>query len=255
MLPTLVIIAVDIIMAIVGALTESLPNLITAAINIIMTLINGILGALPQLIAMVPEIIITIVTGLLTMLPELIVAGVEIIFALIAGILGAIPDLLLGVVDVIIALVDMFSGGTTEFEGVGGDIVSGIWEGIKKAWATFMTNITEKFSEIGTRIKDLFGIASPSKYFAEIGENLNKGMALGIKGTIDLPEKELSVGYLRMPEMYGQLETAGAGSMAGMNIPYQGGNNNNDDILSALDRLPMIMKIALKEAVATLEIR
>lgn len=255
MLPTLVTMAIDIILTIVNAITTGLPTMITAAIGIIMALINGLLEALPQLIAMVPEIIIAIVNGLLVMLPELIVAGVEILLALLAGIIGAIPDLLLGIVDVILAIVDMFTGEAPEFNGIGKEMLDGIWEGIQNAWGTFITNIQAKFAEIGQKIKDLFGISSPSKYFAEIGENLNKGLALGIKQTIELPQNELALGLGKLPDMVQSLEIGTQGMTPYGMVDLSGNNSGNEDIVAALDRLPLVMKLALREAVATLEIR
>jgi hypothetical protein len=125
------------------------------------------------------------------MLPQLLVTGVQLIVALIAGLITAIPQLIGAVPQLITAAVDAFKAGLSNFATVGSDIVSGIISGLSGAWGSLVGWLSEKLGGLLDGIKGLLGIASPSKVFANIGENLSKGLAVGIKGSIYLPEREL----------------------------------------------------------------
>jgi len=58
-----------------------------------------------------------------------------------------------------------------------------------------------------------------------------------------------------LPDMYQSLQTGTQGLNNGGMVDYGARDSGNDDIVAALDRLPLVMKLALREAVATLEIR
>lgn len=63
---------------------------------------------------------------------------------------------------------------------IGSNLVSGVKSGISSAWSTFSSWVTSKFSSIISAAKRTFGIHSPSKVFAEIGEYLMYGLSDGV---------------------------------------------------------------------------
>lgn len=64
---------------------------------------------------------------------------------------------------------------------VGHNLVAGLNNGVAGAWGGFMSNISSMVNSLIRRIRSLFGIHSPSKVFAEIGEFLDMGLEQGIE--------------------------------------------------------------------------
>lgn len=64
--------------------------------------------------------------------------------------------------------------------GLAGDIVNGLWEGIKNGWTNFWENVNELLDGFIQGVKDAFGIHSPSTVFAEIGGYVVEGLLNGI---------------------------------------------------------------------------
>lgn len=73
----------------------------------------------------------------------------------------------------------VFSDVWSKFEEIGGNIVSGIKDGILGAWDSFIGWIGDKVGGIVTAVKNMLGIHSPSRVFAGIGENMALGLAEG----------------------------------------------------------------------------
>lgn len=86
-----------------------------------------------------------------------------------------------GFKDVGSAIVTAFDGIGTIFLGVGKDIISGLYNGIKDAISAVGSWLEEHvFNPIVDNFKNLFGIHSPSTVFAEFGEFLMEGLMEGI---------------------------------------------------------------------------
>jgi hypothetical protein len=66
------------------------------------------------------------------------------------------------------------------FMSIGSDLVEGIKQGINNAWAAFKTWFIDKIGNPIQWAKQVLGIASPSKVFASIGENVVAGYIQGI---------------------------------------------------------------------------
>lgn len=71
--------------------------------------------------------------------------------------------------------------GNVEWKSIGTNLVAGIKQGILNAWDAFKSWVTNIFSSLISSVKSLFGISSPSKVFAEIGEYLDEGLVVGLK--------------------------------------------------------------------------
>lgn len=65
--------------------------------------------------------------------------------------------------------------------GIGGAIVDGIWRGIQRMWDEFWANVSGFFEGIVNGVQENLGISSPSKVFADIGEQMMAGLVVGIK--------------------------------------------------------------------------
>lgn len=111
-----------------------------------------------------------VVQALITALGGLIAAGS-------AFLSGFFEDLFTDVMDYF----------TPFIEQCGGDIIAGLWAGIKEAfknaWTWIKTNIVDPFVEA---FCDLFGIESPSKVMSELGEYIVEGLKNGLLTFVSL---------------------------------------------------------------------
>lgn len=63
---------------------------------------------------------------------------------------------------------------------IGGDIVAGIWNGIQRGWSTIVNGLKNLAQNALDAVKGVLGIESPSKKFAEVGQNISAGMSKGL---------------------------------------------------------------------------
>lgn len=80
---------------------------------------------------------------------------------------------------------DWISNGFKGLVEVGGDLVSGLWQGITGAAGAVWNGICDFGSSIVNGFCDFFGIHSPSRVMAGIGEYLSLGLAQGITNETD----------------------------------------------------------------------
>lgn len=211
-LPKIIAILPKVIMALVNGLMQLLPELVPVAIQLIITLINGVQQMLPELIPLAIQIIFALIGGLLDMLPDLLTAGTQILFGIIDGIIDNLPQILLevpriittiiaGLIDalpkliafmpkIIMAIVNAFR--ETDWSKLGGDLLEGLWNGIKDMGEWLKEKIRGLGSAITDALKAVFGIHSPSTVFRdEIGENLALGLGEGFEDEMANVEKRM----------------------------------------------------------------
>jgi len=170
-------------------LIENLPLMIDAALKLVLGLVEGIIAAIPVLIEAIPTLIESMVDAIIEALPMIITAAYEIIEALVFGILENIPLILSALFEMVATIGKKLA--SPEFKEkwaeMGKEMVDGMKEGFLQRWEDFKTKIVENFKQMVQWIKNLLGIASPSKVFAGIGDNLMAGLAVGIDRSSGLP--------------------------------------------------------------------
>lgn len=75
---------------------------------------------------------------------------------------------------------------------IGSNIVNGLWEGIQARISWLKDKIAGFVQGITDSVKGVLGIRSPSKVFAEIGENVSLGLAKGIEEAKSAVENALT---------------------------------------------------------------
>lgn len=78
-------------------------------------------------------------------------------------------------------IINFFTSIAKKWLTVGGDIVRGIWEGIKNGWSTIINGLKNLASDALDAVKNMLGISSPSKEFAKVGLEITNGMAKGVQ--------------------------------------------------------------------------
>lgn len=185
-LPGIITAAMSALLGIVGKITspESITLLIQAAMQLMLALARGLIAAIPQLIDAVPGIITNLVESFYAMLPEIIGVGIEIVIALASGLVSNAGHIIAAVPRLVETIVRGFLAAVKSYWDIGKSIVDGIRQGITEQWQRLKSDVSNLFTGLVSWIKNLLGIHSPSRVFADIGQNMAAGIGDGWASTI-----------------------------------------------------------------------
>ena len=194
--PTLIPQIVLVVTQIVQTLIENLPMILDAALQLILGLAQGLLDAIPVLIAAlpaiitalvefivgaIPQIITSIINALVGNIDKIVLAGVQLFVALIANLPKIIVEIVKAVPQIISAIVKGFASGVSQMANIGLNLIKGIWNGIGNAASWLWNKVSGFCSNLLSKIKGFFGISSPSREMAWVGDMLTQGLAGGIE--------------------------------------------------------------------------
>lgn len=183
-LPPLLEAGAELISALGGALLDNIDMIIDTGVELLMGLLDGLVNNLPKII----EATIKIVTKLVDALTQngniekLTKGALQLIVALAKGLIQAIPQLLGSAEKIVKGIGDGIVSFVKEMSPVGGQLVEGLWNGIKKAWDGLTKRVKQLASDMISAVKAIFGIHSPSKVFSAIGEMCVAGLEDGSEG-------------------------------------------------------------------------
>lgn len=154
----------------IGIAMDGVGHLLTAfAETVLPNIISYITDNLPQIIETGVNIVVKLAEGLISALPQIAAATPEIIRVVVKAIVGLMPELL----------------------DAGVQIVNGIWEGIKSMRDAFFQSVKGFFAGIVDGVKDMLGIHSPSRVFADIGHRMAEGLGVGFGDEIGAVKSEI----------------------------------------------------------------
>lgn len=185
-LPGIITVAMSALLGIVDTITspESITLLIQAAMQLMLALARGLIAAIPQLIDAVPGIITNLVESFYAMLPEIIGVGIEIVIALASGLVSNAGHIIAAVPRLVETIVRGFLAAVKSYWNIGKSIVDGIRQGIVEQWQRLKSDVSGLFTGLVDWIKKLLKINSPSRVFADIGQNMAAGIGVGWSDTI-----------------------------------------------------------------------
>ena len=183
-----------IIDGIINAIVQSIPLLIQAGIDLLMALIAALPEIITAIVDAIPQIISGITDALIGNIDKIIDAGVQLFVALIENLPTIIVEIVKAVPDIIAGIVKAFGDLAWKIVEIGGDLIKGIWQGIKDAGAWLWEKITGFFDGIVGGIKDFLGIHSPSRVFADMGKNMALGIGEGWDNQYDSIKKDIESG-------------------------------------------------------------
>ena len=223
-LPDLLSTVADVVVAIAEGLCapENLPKMIEASIALMIGLADGLIEALPKLIDALPDIIEALVVGIIDNAPKLYRASWELVAKLAAGMIAAVGQLVAAAGELIARLWRVLVD--TDWPKLGRDIINGILDGLKRAWDSLVRWFTNAWDGLVGGIKDILGIHSPSRVFAdEIGKMIPPGIALGVDQALPKAIRDIQSGFSALPKMVmPQMAFAG-----GMTAPEANSYTNN----------------------------
>lgn len=183
-----------IIDGIINAIVQSIPLIIQAGIDLLMALIAALPEIITAIVDAIPQIISGITDALIGNIDKIIDAGVQLFVALIENLPTIIVEIVKAVPDIIAGIVKAFGDSAWKIVEIGGDLIKGIWQGIKDAGAWLWDKITGFFDGIVGGIKDFLGIHSPSRVFADMGKNMALGIGEGWDNQYDSIKKDIESG-------------------------------------------------------------
>lgn len=180
-LPAVVEGAAQIIDGLVTAILGSIPQIIDAGVNLLISLIQNLPTIITTIVGAIPQIITSIINVLVGNIDKIILAGVQLFVALIANLPKIIVEIVKAVPQIISAIVKGFAGGVSQMANIGLNLIKGIWNGIGNAASWLWNKVSGFCSNLLSKIKGFFGISSPSKEMAWVGDMLTQGLAGGIE--------------------------------------------------------------------------
>jgi phage-related protein len=158
-------------------------------------LLNAIIDAIPiiiqALVPQIPEIVNTIIDTLLNNLPILLDAAVELFMALVKAIPKVVKSLAKELPTIINTVMKVLGTLGTKVLSVGKDLVTGLWKGVKDKLSWLKDKLSGFASSVLDGIKSFFGIKSPSREMAWVGDMLDQGLAKGVEDSANDPIKAM----------------------------------------------------------------
>lgn len=180
-LPELIPAMVDAVLLIVETLVDNVDMMVGAALAIILALTQGLIDAIPLILERLPEIITAIINALVDNIPLIIETGVKLLVALVQNLPAIIVGVVAAIPKIIVAIVNGVKEGIPELAAAGGELIVGLWQGISDKAEWLWGQVKGLFSTLTDKIKDFFGIASPSKVFAGMGDFMAQGLGVGFE--------------------------------------------------------------------------
>lgn len=255
-IPTLIPAIVNAVITIVQTLTqpESMEMVLQAGIQLILSLVQAIVQAIPTIIAALPQIIMNIIEFLTGPgLSDVIMGAIQMFLGIIQAIPQIIVELVKNLPTIIIAIVKGLISGVGELAKVGLELIKGLWEGIKNAAAWIWEKLKGFVSGIVDKVKGFFGIHSPSKVFAEIGDYCAEGLGEGFDESMNSVAKEMANSAAEaVDEVENALDPLANVSTEGIDVATQSNVTQTVDYTGGLSRIEsaLVAQVASNAAAA-----
>ena len=227
-IPVMVAALPQIITSFIQFVTDNLPAIVEAGIDILLNLVSGIISAIPQLVASIPKIIRAITKGISDSFPKIIESGVNLLKKFWEGIASNIPELVSHLPEIIDAIIDGIGNLMGGIVDVGKNIVCGLWEGISSMGGWIADMVGNFVDGLVSAAKGALGIASPSKVFAGIGENMALGLGQGWNNEYNRIRRDIEggmdFGTANVDFSSSGLGVSSAGIVNGISSAVQGGD-------------------------------
>lgn len=187
----------QILQQIIDWTVTSIPMIAESGITLLVALVSAMPSIISQIGAALPELISGITNALINHIPEMIQAGIELISAIVEDLPTIIVNITAVIPQLIGSLSDAILSNLPVIIQAGFDLMIGLAKGIINAIPQLISNALAACGQLLSSIKGFFGIHSPSRVFASIGDNLMLGLAGGIEDGESVVQKAMD-GVARM---------------------------------------------------------
>lgn len=170
----------QIIDGIINAVVEALPLIIDAGIQLFISLVQALPTIITTICNAIPTIISSICNAFIGNIDKIISCGVQLLTSLITNLPVIIAEIVKAIPQIIQGIVGAFSNGISQMVEVGKNLVRGLWEGIQSLASWIWDKVSNWAKGLWDGICDFFGIHSPSRKMAFVGDMLMRGLAKGI---------------------------------------------------------------------------
>lgn len=250
---------------------ENIKTVLTAVVLVIKAIVDGIIAAAPDFVMAIYNIgqqIYNTISQFLNWMADLITPGLEFfinkfrswgetvknwVLTLITNVKTSfstwltniktafsdgfeaiktkISDVINGIKGFVTDAINTIAGLPDKALSIGKDLISGLWNGISDKTQWVLDQIAGLGTKITNKVKKVFGVASPSKVFAEIGGFLAEGLGVGFDDEIGNVQSDMlkSADGLTA-SMTGEITAVGtsnASTVASGNTINAGGNTIN----------------------------
>jgi phage-related protein len=175
----------------IGDVATSLKD---KGIALIQGLWDGIWERIQDVFTFYKDLGTTIVSKITNALTALKNTGIDFIAGLWEGIKEKWETVKVWVTNIPTMIVNAIGDVASTLLDVGKNIVLGLWEGIKDKFENFLRDkLGWLFDKLPGWVKDLLGIDSPSKVFAEIGQWIPAGIAVGIEDNMSVIKDTMGI--------------------------------------------------------------
>ena len=179
-IPPLMESVVELVPTIIESLLSMLPVLIEGAVQLFTAIIEALPIIIPPLVDAVVDLIPVIVGALMSVLPELLDGAVVLFTSLIEALPIIIPELVQALIDLGPVMVDALLDLIPQLIQAGVDLLGGLAQGLVDGVGAALDAVKNVGGQIMDGIKGFFGINSPAKSWAEIGNFLDQGLGMGV---------------------------------------------------------------------------
>ena len=232
--PQMITMAGSVIANFENAIWSALPTVLTAGAQLLINLVNGIIQSLPGIVTAAAQAVAKMVVTIGQHLPEVLQTGIEIIGKLAAGLIRAIPTLLSKLPQIIKGIVNAFT--EVDWLSIGINIIKGIGKGLANAGHMLWDAVKDILGNFKDKVLGFFGIHSPSRWGAYVGEMIDLGMARGLINN----SKPISDAVNMMQEVVKTPLESSASVSSDQQVAYTG-----TGIVERLDQLILILGMIL----------
>ncbi len=205
-LPTLIPVLVQGIISLMQVFNDNMPLFLKAGVQIIVGIIKGLINSIPLIFQNLGTIIEFIINFF--SVTKLIGAGKTLLTGLGKGLIKTIPNLISNLPQIISKMVNVFkTSGVNGFKNVGSMLIKGLWSGIKNMGQWCINKIKGLGKSILKSVKDIFGVHSPSREFAWIGEMNMQGLYNGMEDMQPKVQQAIDGMFDLSPSLYGSTST------------------------------------------------
>lgn len=198
---------INIVPQLVKSISSMLPQILQALISMTIMIVQAMADLWPTLIPQIVDAILQLIPVIIDNLPLFIKAGYQVLFGLLKGILNAVPVLLSHLPKIGKSMLNYWNQLPSMFKDIGGNMIRGLWSGIKNMGQWCINKIKGLGNSLLKAVKDIFGIHSPSKEFAWIGEMNMAGLSKGMEDMQPKVQQAIDGMFDLSPSLYGSTST------------------------------------------------